>query len=89
MSLAETVGKELVQTMTPEERAHFADTLLTEFLSAMSREERKDMLYHIMPLIIDQALNGMTLDEKRELMQKVIDLMQVNMKHAKLEKEDK
>jgi len=89
MSLAETVGKELVQTMTPEERAHFADTLLTEFLSVMSREERKEILYHIMPMIIEEALNGMTLDEKKELMQKVIDLMQTNIKHSKQEKVDK
>jgi hypothetical protein len=85
MSFAETVGKELVQAMTTEERKHFADTLLAEFLRPMTREERKEMLYHILPFIIDESLSGMTIDEKKGLILRVVDLMQSNLKNSRPE----
>jgi uncharacterized protein YaaW (UPF0174 family) len=83
MTIAETLGKELVQTMSPEERKHFVDTLITEFLVRMSREEKKEMLEHILPKIIDDSLNGMTYEEKKQLIDQVITLMRSNMAHTK------
>jgi hypothetical protein len=83
MGFTETMGKELIQSMSPEERKHFVDTLLAEFLRTMPLEERKEMLDHILPKLIDDALVGMTHDEKRNLIEKVVNLMKTNMAHAK------
>ncbi len=83
MSLTETMGKELIQSMTKEERQHFADTLMAEFLRAMPREERKEMLYSILPKLIDETLHGMTLEEKKHVIESVVDLMKSNIANEK------
>jgi hypothetical protein len=55
--------------------------LIAGFLRIINRDERKDKLNHIFPHIIDKALNGMTVEEKK-LIESVVELMNSNITHT-------
>jgi len=75
MSLTETIAKELIQSMSREDRQHFVDILLSDFLAIMTPLEKKQMMQRVLPQIIDETMKDMTVPEKEEMVNEVIALM--------------
>jgi uncharacterized protein YaaW (UPF0174 family) len=75
MSLTETIAKELIQSMSREDRQHFVDILLSDFLAIMTPLEKKQMMQRVLPQIIDETMKDMTAPEKEEMVNEVIALM--------------
>jgi len=76
MSLTEVIAKELIQSMSREERQHFVDILLNDFLAMMSPEEKKEMMRRVLPQIIGETMKDMTAHERRQTVSEVVTLME-------------
>jgi hypothetical protein len=85
MSLTETIAKELIQSMSKEERQHFVDLLLEDFLVIMSPLEKKDMMRRVLPQIIDGTMKDMTIQEKEQMVDEVVSLMRSNLGRSEKE----
>jgi hypothetical protein len=75
MSLTETIAKELIQSMSKEDRQHFVDILLSDFLAIMTAQEKKEMMQRVLPLIIVETMKDMTVHEKEKMVKEVVTLM--------------
>ena len=78
MSLTETIAKELIQSMSKEDRQHFVDILLNDFLAIMTPLEKKEMMQRVLPQIIEETMKDMTVQEKQMMVEEVIALMHAN-----------
>lgn len=76
MSLTEVIAKELIQSMSREERQHFVDILLNDFLAMMSPEEKKEMMRRVLPQIIGETMKDMTAHERRQMVSEAVNLME-------------
>ena len=65
MTFAETIAKEIIHNMSKQERERFVSLMLDEFFQTMTIDERKEILIKFVPDIIGQALEGMSLRDRR------------------------
>ena len=65
MTFAETIAKEIIHNMSKQERERFVSLMLDEFFQTMTIDERKEILIKFVPDIVGQALEGMSLRDRR------------------------
>lgn len=75
MSLTETIAKDIVHSMSKEERERFVDLVLDEFFSTMSLEDKKEMMKRFLPKIVEEMMEGMSSQDRKAVVEDLIPII--------------
>lgn len=76
MSLTETIAKDIVHSMSKEERERFVDLMLDEFFSTMSLEDKKEMMNRFLPKIVEEMMEGMSSQDRKAVIDELMPIIE-------------
>lgn len=71
MGMMEGFVKNMIRSMSPQERYDFMEMAITELLSSMSSEERRELMIYMVPEMFKNMMEGMTQEDRKMVVEEL------------------